>query len=296
MPAFSSEVDAGELELVNEKKLQAAVHFIRQRVKVRPRVALILGSGLGDFANQLAICASIRSTDIPYYPRSTVQGHAGKLIFGHLLEGKRKSAPILVFKGRVHFYEIASLSPVLFPVYLASSLGVKTLIVTNAAGGINRSYRAGQLMLIRDILSLTFLKLVFKHVLTEKASKELDWPLSLDTSVFDRRLQDTMRNSARRKGIELQEGTYCWLKGPTYETAAEVAMLRHLGADAVGMSTVPEILAAKQLGMKVAGISLISNLATGMTGEKLSHTEVTRTAKMVKRGFTSLMKEILLRI
>ncbi|MGH2567546.1 MAG: purine-nucleoside phosphorylase [Bacteroidota bacterium] len=282
--------------MIDRKKLDEAVRHIRNRVKLRPRVALILGSGLGDFADRLSAQVTVPSAEIPHYPQSTVQGHEGKLVFGRVIVGNRKSPSLLVFKGRVHYYETGSLPPVIFPVYVASQLGAKVLFVTNAAGGINRSFKAGQLMLIRDILALTFLKLNFRKGGSTHSGQHTEWPVPgtlANSELFDVRLQSLIRKNATSQGIDLQEGTYCWLKGPTYETASEVEMLHRIGADAVGMSTVPEIITAKRLGLRVAGISLISNLATGLTGEKLSHAEVTETANKVKESFTELMQRVL---
>lgn len=283
--------------MVDRKKLAEAVRYIRKQTKFRPKIALILGSGLGDFADQISVSSSIPSPEIPFYPQSTVQGHEGKLVFGWVKSAERKSLPLLVFKGRIHYYETGSLPPVVFPVYLASQLGAKVLLVTNAAGGINRAFKAGQLMLIRDTLALTFLKLIYKAKSINKDIRVFDWPLreiQNDGELFDPRLLQLVRQTASKIGLELQEGTYCWLKGPTYETAAEVEMLRRIGADAVGMSTVPEIITAQHIGLRVAGVSLISNLATGITGEKLSHQEVTETANRVKKSFTELMRQVLL--
>jgi purine-nucleoside phosphorylase len=262
-------------------------------------VGLILGSGLGNFADDLSRVDELLSVDIPHYPTSTVQGHAGRLVFGHVRDGTRTSPPLLVFNGRVHFYETNALAPVIFPVFVARELGVSTLIVTNAAGGINRTFHAGDLMLITDILSMTFLPV--GQTVSAMHLREQGVPLleSEGTrgergNVFDNTLQGRLRVAAQTRGISLLEGTYCWLKGPTYETAAEVEMLRRLGVDAVGMSTVPEIIAARNLALNVIGISLISNLATGITGEQLSHEEVTDTANRVQESFTGLLKEFLL--
>lgn len=265
--------------------LQDAVHFIRDKISVRPQIACVLGSGLGDFAEQLHDPFCIESSAIPGYPVSSVEGHAGQLYFGRVTEGTRSSQPLLVFKGRVHFYETGSLDTTLFPLRVAHALGAEYLIVTNAAGGVNRLFAAGDLMLIRDVIDLTFLR----NPISSHARHAVH-------TLFDDRLQAFLRSAAADLRIRLQEGTYCWLKGPTYETAAEIEMVRRLGADAVGMSTVPEIVAAASLKMKVVGISLISNLATGITGEKLSHQEVTETANRVKERFTRLLKEFLLRL
>ena len=287
-------VNAGDPYLINQRQLDSAVKFIREHTKFHPHIALILGSGLGDFADQLNVTSVIPTSEIPYYPRSTVQGHEGKLVFGYISSGSKKSPPLLVFKGRVHFYETGKLASAMFPVHVTAGLGAKSLIVTNAAGGINRRFTAGDLMLIRDVIDLTFTKSIFKHNSKKKSPHAIEWLRGGFKDLFDAKMMSVIRRTSDRIGLELQEGTYCWLKGPTYETAAEIEMLRRIGADAVGMSTVPEVLIALSLGMKVAGISLISNLATGITGEKLSHAEVTKTADRVKQGFTFLMKQILL--
>ncbi len=285
--------------IINQRHVKEAVRFIQSQVTVRPQVALILGSGLGDFAENLQTSHSLSATEIPHYPRSTVEGHEGKLIFGSIVAGRRKSPPLLVFKGRVHYYETADLASVLFPVYLAAALGTTKLIVTNAAGGINRKFRPGDLMLIQDILGLSSVKLVLTQRGLPRIDSLMDWPLrhrNTAAQYLDSAIQQVVRKCASKLKIKLEEGTYCWLRGPTYETAAEIEMLRRIGADAVGMSTVPELIAGRILGMSVVGISLISNLATGITGQKLSHSEVTETASRVKKQFSNLMKHILLEI
>lgn len=272
-----------------QSDLASTVAFLRKRISTTPLVACILGSGLGDFAEQLIESTEINSANIPNYPTSSVPGHAGKLVFGKISDGSQSSPPLLVFKGRVHFYESSFLRTVLTPIKVAAALGCKYLIVTNAAGGINRGFRPGQLMLIRDVIDLTF---------TQRSmnSGTIGDRPSAPHSLFDETLQALLRVTARDLSVPLVEGTYCWLKGPTYETAAEIEMLRRIGADAVGMSTVPEIVEANASGMLVVGISLISNLATGITGEKLTHEEVTDTANRVKESFTRLLREFLLRL
>lgn len=268
-------------------ELHDAVSFIGRQTSIRPTIACILGSGLGDFADEIESGVVIPSASIPHYPVSSVQGHEGKLVFGSIRKDQRTSRPLLVFKGRVHFYESGDLETTLLPVRLAHQLGAQTLIVTNAAGGINRRFKAGDLMLIRDILNLTSLPKK-DHTRTSHGRGERT------NRLFDPVLQDSLLSTATQIGLHLQEGVYCWLKGPSYETAAEIEMLRRMGADAVGMSTVPEIIEANRLGMRVVGISLISNLATGISAAKLSHAEVTDTANRVKASFTNLMREFIL--
>jgi len=277
--------------------IHKAASFLKTQVKVRPRIALVLGSGLGDFADLLEPDAVISAADIPGYPVSSVPGHAGKLIVGTIRDGERSSLPLLIFKGRVHFYETEDLGAVVLPIAVASRLGCRTLLVTNAAGGINGQFRPGDLMLLRDLLNLSFARMPILRNITPSHRRLPDAVVRAGSgTLFDERLSDILRASARDNGIGLQEGTYCYLKGPTYESAAEIRMLRQAGADAVGMSTVPEILAAHQLKMRIAGVSLISNLATGISDTKLSHGEVTETADRVKTAFTALMKEAVLRI
>ncbi|MBI3006625.1 MAG: purine-nucleoside phosphorylase [Ignavibacteriales bacterium] len=287
---------------MNGQHLEESARFIESKTRLRPSIALILGSGLGDFADELHQESLINSADIPHYPFSTVQGHAGQLAFGRIENRKKKSKPILVFKGRVHFYESGNLESALYPVRLARKLGAKVLFVTNAAGGINKKFHAGDLMLLRDIISLAFLMPRDSRVRTKKVPpsasnldlRALSQSAVTRSSYFDVKLQNLLRSSAKKSSLRLQEGTYCWLRGPTYETAAEIRMLSLLGADAVGMSTVPEVVMAKKLGMRVAAVSLISNLATGISHQKLSHQEVTETANAVKESFTHLLRRAIL--
>lgn len=275
-------------------ELDQALAFISSKTSIKPKIALVLGSGLGEFAETLSNTQTVLTSDIPHYPHSTVQGHEGKLVFGHVTQNNETSPPVVIFKGRVHYYESGDLNSALFPIRIAYGLGARYLLVTNAAGGIHHTFNAGDLMLIRDYINLTFLKIP-----GEKNLHNADIKFRHErggTSAFDKRLQEIIREAAKVIKISLKEGTYCWLTGPTYETLAEIEMLRRMGADATGMSTVPEILLAQQLGMKIAGISLISNMAAGMTGEKLSHQEVMETANRVKVSFTELMKKILITI
>ncbi len=279
--------------LPQSPELNKALAFIRQETTLRPAVALVLGSGLGDFADELSDPVTIPTATIPSYPVSTVQGHAGKLVFGHLKDHGRQSKPLLVFQGRVHFYETHDIGQTLLPAYIASGLGAQVFLVTNAAGGINRLFSAGDLMLIEDYLNV-FLRFSSPRIGdSPTAAIHPREVTARPRNPFDPVLSDHILNAAADLKIPLQKGTYCWLSGPSYETPAEIEMLRRLGADAVGMSTVPEIAAAHRLGMNVAGISLVSNMAAGMTGEKLSHEEVNQTAGRVKERFTKLMREVI---
>lgn len=268
-------------------ELNEALKYVRGITEDRPKIALVLGSGLGDFAVTINVRKSVDCSVIPHYPIGSVAGHAGRLIFGTLEDSGVTSLPLLLFQGRVHLYENGDIEKVVFPVRLAHKLGAKILIVTNAAGGVNSRFEAGQLMLISD-----YLNLARKYPsVSERTAVALRKNSGLDT-----KLQQLFRLSARELRIDLHEGTYCWLHGPSYETAAEIKMLQTLGVDAVGMSTVPEIMEARALRMKVTGISLISNMATGLSSGKLSHEEVTETAKKIQQQFTALLRSVIVRI
>ncbi|MDI6767401.1 MAG: purine-nucleoside phosphorylase [Bacteroidota bacterium] len=253
--------------------MDKSVRFIKSKTKFRPKIAVILGSGLGDFAETLSDKKIIGTSSIPNYPRSTVVGHKGKIIFGKL--GKIQ---LMVFQGRVHYYETGSIETILYPIRIAHALGIKILLVTNAAGGVNSTFKPGDIMLIEDQINLTF----------ENPLKGIAPPIH-HTQLYEPSLQNLIRNVAKKKKIALRSGIYCGIKGPSYETAAEIKMIRNFGADAVGMSTVNEVSLAVSLGIKVAGLSCITNLSTGILNQKLSHQEVTEVANMVKHVFSELI-------
>ena len=258
----------------------------------RPSVAVILGSGLGGFAEELEEQRALAASSIPFFPGSTVQGHEGKLAFGKVSSESRTSPPLLVFKGRVHFYESGDIEAVLFPVRLAAALGCRVLIVTNASGAIARHLGVGDLMLIKDFLNCAFLDpRAIPYGDGKKTARNKEKAVFFDTT-----LQEILRGCAGDLGVTLHEGTYCWLKGPSYETPAEIEMLRRIGADSVGMSTIPEVVVARELGLHVVGISLISNLAAGIGSERLSHDEVAEAGRKVKERFSGLLREFLVRI
>jgi purine-nucleoside phosphorylase len=264
--------------------LSESVDYIQSRAPMTPTIALVLGSGLGDFGNHLSHTVTIAASEIPHYPISSVPGHAGKILFGTFESGGRTTVQLVVFQGRVHFYECHDLDKVVYPIRVARALGATTLLVTNAAGGVNRFLAPGDLMFIRDYLNMTG-----EHPLIGK--KEAIRNMIRPT--FDVGLLTIAKKVALENSIPTREGIYCWTKGPTYETAAEIRMMAAAGADAVGMSTVPEVMVASQLEMKSLGISCITNMATGISKEKLSHAEVTETANLVKGNFTTLLTEIL---
>lgn len=261
-----------------------SIKYIKSKISAPPQIALVLGSGLGDFGSHLHKPVVIPTKEIPAYPLSTVPGHAGRILFGKISFDGKESPELMVFQGRIHFYECDDIQKVIHPITVAASLGVKTLFVTNAAGGINRRFVPGDLMFIRDFINLTYVNPLLGRSI--KASERI-------SGYFDERMAGNAFAVARSLKIPVQEGVYCWTKGPSYETSSEISMMEKLGADAVGMSTVPEVIAAVHAGMKVLGISCITNMATGISGTKLSHAEVTDTANLVKKNFTRLVSAIL---
>jgi purine-nucleoside phosphorylase len=257
--------------------LDESLSFIKQRVQARPTIGVVLGSGLGDFADGLAGNVAVSTSDIPHYPKSSVEGHKGRLIFANL-GGKN----LLAFQGRVHFYESNSVDTVLYPIQIAHLLGVRTIVLTNAAGGINRSFSPGDLMLIADQINLTM----------ETTHSKSDSKMR-DNAVYSKRLIELAATRAEGIDLPLRTGVYVGLKGPSYETASEIEMLSRLGGDAVGMSTVLEASLAASLGMEVLGISCITNLGTGIGSTKLSHAEVTEVGNRVKKSFSRLLTTII---
>lgn len=267
--------------------LQESIAYLKSKISIKPKIAVVLGSGLGDFAKQIKNPITIPTSEIPHYPVSTVPGHAGKIIFGKLENSGRQSDELIIFQGRVHLYESNDVKKVVYPIKVAAELGVRQLIVTNAAGGINRNFDSGTLMFIRDYINLTGENPLIGMKMSDISRKNP----SLSTSLLTK-----AKSIAVKNGISTKEGVYCWTKGPTYETAAEIRMMASMGADAVGMSTVPEIIVAHQFGIEILGISCITNMATGISPTKLSHEEVTETANRVKNDFTNLINEIIFEI
>jgi purine-nucleoside phosphorylase len=262
--------------------LQESVRYFRGKVSLRPRTAVVLGSGLGGYATKLKNKILVDSRDVPHFPVPGIEGHSGKLVFGRVSDSRSRTGPfVLLFVGRSHYYETGNLKRVTYYVRLAHELGIKNLILTNAAGGVNPMFSPGDLMLITGQVNLTF-----------RAAK-LGLRRRLTTSPYDANLTNMARTAASRSLIPMKEGIYCGLTGPSYETAAEVEMLRRLGVDAVGMSTVHEAIVASQLGMWVLGISLITNLATGLAAEPATHEEVIRVAREAEKRFKSLLTAIL---
>lgn len=263
--------------------IREAADLIRSKTKILPKVGLILGSGLGVLADHIEEAVSIPYSVIPYFPQSTVEGHAGELMIGTL-----NGAPVVLMKGRFHMYEGYGPELTAFPVRVMKEIGVEKLLVTNAAGGINTTYQPGDLMLISDHINLTG-----TSPLIGQNDNELGPRFPDMSQAYSRRLRELARKTAEKAGVPLQEGVYVGLLGPSYETPAEIRMLRTLGGDAVGMSTVSEVIVARHAGLEVLGISCISNMASGILDQPLSHDEVMETTDRVREKFLSLVLGII---
>jgi len=267
---------------MDKNKIINAAKFLNEKFGQTPQIGLILGSGLGVLADEIENPVKIPYHEIPDFPVSTVEGHAGQLVFGTL-----SGVVVVAMQGRFHFYEGYSMDKVTFPVRVMKELGIENLIVTNAAGGVNESFSPGDLMLISD------------HI-NNMGTNPLIGPNDADlgprfpdlSEAYSRELRKLARTTASRLNITVQEGVYVGNSGPVYETPAEVRMLRILGGDAVGMSTVPEVIVARHSGMKVLGISCISNMAAGILDQPLSHDEVIETTEKVKATFLLYVKEL----
>ncbi|QAY66221.1 purine-nucleoside phosphorylase [Paenibacillus protaetiae] len=263
--------------------IQEAAQYIREQITIQPEVGLILGSGLGILGDHLEDAVSIPYHDIPHFPVSTVEGHAGELMVGTL-----NGRPAALMRGRFHMYEGYEAALTAFPVRVMNAIGIGSLLVTNAAGGVNTSFQPGDLMLISDHLNLTG-----KSPLAGPNDNRLGVRFPDMSEAYSKRLRAAAKEVAASLGISVQEGVYASLLGPNYETPAEIRMLRTLGADAVGMSTVVEVIAARHSGMEVLGISCISNMAAGILDQPLSHDEVMETTDRVKTQFLSLVKGVI---
>lgn len=266
-----------------QETITAAAEYIRARVSARPEVGMVLGSGLGDFADTLENPVRVPYASIPDFPQPTVTGHCGAFVFG-----RRCGREVVVLQGRLHYYEGFTQQELTLPIRVLAALGVKTLVLTNAAGGVNTAFRQGCLMLISDHINYSGQNPLIG------ANLDAFGPRFPDVSdLYTARLRGAIREKARSAGIPLEEGVYMMFSGPNYETPAEVRMARILGADAVGMSTVPEALVAGHCGMEVVGVSCITNMAAGVLPVKLDHREVVETANRVHGTFQRLLETIL---
>lgn len=265
------------------KKLNDCYNSIKDRIPFQPQMALILGSGLGDFAETLDIKGTIDYKDIKNFPTSTVSGHKGRFVFAYV-----GNVPTVIMQGRVHLYEGYEITDVVLPIRLLKLMGAKYLFLTNAAGGISFDFKAGDLMMITDHIS-SFVP----NPLIGANIDELGLRFPDMSNIYDRDIQKIILETAEKNNIPLQKGVYIQTSGPAYESPAEIKMYRTLGADAVGMSTAIEAITANHCGMIICGVSCISNLACGMTGNPLTHEEVKETADKTAEVFKKLVSEII---
>ena len=278
-PAAERASDSSEYE-----RAEAAAQFIFSRTKLRPKIALVLGSGLGPFADEFANATKIAYADIPHFPQSTAIGHAGQLVVGNV-----DGIAVAGMQGRVHLYEGYSVKEVVFPIRVFARMGVKAVILTNAAGGIK--FTQGRLVVISDHINLQGVNPLMG------SNDERFGPRFPDMSTaYDKRFREMAVGQGNRLGIGIDEGVYAALAGPSYETPAEIRHLRMIGADLVGMSTVPEVIAARHSELRVLGISCVTNAAAGILDQPLNHREVLETAARVKDDFVALLKAILPKI
>lgn len=266
---------------VNYEKLMKCFECVQQKITFKPEIALILGSGLGDYADTMEVVETLDYHDIEGFPVSTVPGHKGRFVFGYA-----GGVPIVAMQGRVHFYEGYKPQDVVLPIRLMKLMGAKVLFLTNAAGGINRSFNAGDFMLITDQISMSVPSPLIGENIDELGVRFPDM-----SEVYSRRLRKIIENSAVTAGVPLRRGVYIQTTGPQYETPAEIRAYERLGADAVGMSTAIEAIAARHAGMEICGISCISNLAAGISVNPLTHAEVQETADRVAPLFKKLITQ-----
>jgi purine-nucleoside phosphorylase len=263
---------------------ESAAAFLLAKITLRPKIGVVLGSGLGAFADELSDAARVPYSQIPSFPRSTAIGHAGQMVIG-----KSGDVPVAAMQGRVHLYEGYSAEQVAFPVRVLGRMGVKALIITNAAGGINTKYKQGALVVISDHINLQG-----QNPLVG-ANDERFGPRFPDmTQAYWKPYREMAMEAARKLGQTLHEGVYAGLLGPSYETPAEIRYLRTIGADLVGMSTIPEVITARHMGIKVLGISCVTNMAAGILDQPLNHQEVLDTTERVKGEFVALLRGVLL--
>jgi purine-nucleoside phosphorylase len=259
-----------------------AAEFIASRTPLRPRVAIVLGSGLGAFAEKLENAIAIPFAEVPHFPRSTVVGHSGQLVIGNVAD-----VPVAVMQGRVHAYEGYSSEEVTFPVRVLGRMGVKSLVLTNASGGINEGFRQGQLVLIADHINFTG-----RNPLVGPNDERLG-PRFFDMSeAYSMRLRELARKAAHDMRMDLEEGVYLCVLGPSFETPAEIRAFERMGADLVGMSTVQETIVARHMGLEVLGISCVTNMAAGIQATPLSHEEVMETGRAVEVRLAGLLNRV----
>lgn len=267
-------------------RAEAAAQFLLSQVKIRPKIGLILGSGLGSFAEELADAVRVPYTTIPHFPRSTAIGHAGQMVIGHT-----EGVPVAAMQGRVHLYEGYMARQVAFPVRVLARMGVGALIITNAAGGINAKYQQGALVLIRDHINLQG-----QNPLVGANDDRFGVRFPDMTRAYSQPLRAVAQKAAQSLGKQLDEGVYAALLGPSYETPAEIRYLRAIGADLVGMSTVPEVIVSSHMKLPVLAISCVTNMAAGITDQPLSAEEVFETTERVRGEFVALLRAVVPRV
>jgi len=260
-------------------EIEKASQYIKENIKVKPVIGMILGSGLGYIADKVEDSIALNYKDIPYFPISTVVGHEGSLVVG-MIQG----VPVIVLKGRFHAYEGTDLKKIVFPIYVMKKLGVQGLIITNAAGGINRTYHPGDIVANEDFINYTF-----KNPLIGPNMDEFGPRFPSMVQPVDKQWLKSIIEESKKQNIEIKEGTYLWTLGPSYETPAEIRLFDKLGADLVGMSTMPEIIAAKHIGLKVVSFSAVTNMAAGILPQPLRHEEVLQTTERIKNKFEKVV-------
>lgn len=268
-----------------DRQLEETISYIKKRSTIKPTLGFVLGSGLGAFANEVNAAAEISFKDLPHFCPVTVEGHSGKMVLGTL-----KGVPVVVLQGRLHAYEGLDWDQVIYPTRTLAALGVKTVVVTNAAGGLKKQMRAGDFMVIKDIINLT----------GDNPLRGPNWnfgPRFVDmTEPFDLKMSRVLKSALKKQTPRVHEGVYIGVMGPTYETAAEIKFYGMMGGGSVGMSTVAEVIAARHAGMKVVGLSCITNLGTGLSKTKLSHEEVKEVAQKVEGKFAKALVEFTAKI
>lgn len=266
-------------------KLHTARDYVQSRSDLKPLIGLTLGSGLSKFSEEMEVTEEIPYSDIPHFVPPSVDGHPGSLLLGHV-----KSVPVAVLQGRIHYYEGHSLEQVTFATRMLKLMGIKLLTLTNAAGGLNPKMKPGDFMLIRDHINLTGVNPLRGENISELGPRFPDM-----TEPYDKKLTDILTNICVENKFSFMEGVYCGVLGPSYETAAEVRYLHQIGGDAVGMSTVPETIIARHMGLKTVGVSCVTNLATGLSKTQVTHEEVKEVAARVEKQFAKLISEFIVR-
>jgi purine-nucleoside phosphorylase len=281
-PRAKKSVPAGE----EFARAERAAKFILSKTRLRLRIALVLGSGLGAFADEFAEAAHIPYEKIPQYPRSTAIGHAGRLVVG-----KVGAVPVAAMQGRVHYYEGYALKEVIFPMRVFARMGIRAIILTNAAGGISREYKQGCLVVLRDHINLQG-----SNPLIGPNDPRFGPRFHDMSQAYSKAYREIALEEGRRLGIDIYEGVYAAVSGPSYETPAEIRWLKTIGADLVGMSTVPEVIAARHMGLRVLGISCVTNMAAGILEQPINHEEVLETGERVKGQFIALLRAVIPRL